>query len=82
MKKSNHFLAAAVMLFTSALAIVGQKLNDVLFGYMATRGLILGMAQLTPAQARVIDPVLSSIAQGYKNSEMVSQFLFPTVPVS
>lgn len=39
------------------------------------------MPQLTASQARVIDPVLSSIAQGYQNSEMVANFLFPTVPV-
>jgi hypothetical protein len=40
------------------------------------------MPQITPAQARVIDPVLSTIAQGYQNSEMISQYLFPTVPVN
>lgn len=40
------------------------------------------MPQLSPTQARVIDPVLSSVAQGYQNSEMVAQFLFPTVPVA
>lgn len=40
------------------------------------------MAQLSPSQARVIDPVLSTIAQGYQNSEMVANYLFPTVPVS
>lgn len=40
------------------------------------------MSQLTPAQARVIDPVLSTIAQGYTNSEMVAPLLFPTVPVN
>jgi hypothetical protein len=39
------------------------------------------MAQLSPSQARVIDPVLSTIAQGYQNSEMIAQALFPTVPV-
>lgn len=40
------------------------------------------MPQLTPAQARVIDPVLSTIAQGYKNSEFIASLLFPTVPVN
>lgn len=39
------------------------------------------MPALNPAQARVIDPVLTTVAQGYQNNEMVSQFLFPTVPV-
>ena len=39
------------------------------------------MAQMTLSGARVIDPVLSTIAQGYKNSEMVASALFPSVPV-
>jgi hypothetical protein len=37
--------------------------------------------QLTPAQARVIDPVLSNVAQGYTNAELVGGALFPFVPV-
>lgn len=39
------------------------------------------MPQMTPASARVIDPVLSTIAQGYSNSEMVAGALFPQVAV-
>jgi hypothetical protein len=39
------------------------------------------MSQLTPAQARVVDPVLTSIAQGYKQLDLVGGMLFPTVPV-
>lgn len=40
------------------------------------------MPQMTPAGARVIDPVLSTIAQGYMNSEMIASALFPQVPVN
>lgn len=40
------------------------------------------MSQMTIAQARVIDPVLTSAAQGYKNAEFVGTKLFPRVPVS
>ncbi len=40
------------------------------------------MPQMTPGQARVIDPILSSVAQGYQNNEFVGAKLFPTVPVS
>lgn len=40
------------------------------------------MPQMTPADARVIDPVLSTVAQGYKNAEMVASALFPPVPVA
>ena len=40
------------------------------------------MSQLTLSQARVVDPVLTSIAQGYKQSAFVGGALFPQVPVS
>jgi hypothetical protein len=36
---------------------------------------------MTPAAARVIDPILSEVAQGYKNADMVGMALFPYVPV-
>ncbi|MBF0212287.1 MAG: major capsid protein [Magnetococcales bacterium] len=34
------------------------------------------------SQARVIDPILSSVAQGYRNAEHVGMTLFPPVPVT
>lgn len=39
------------------------------------------MTQLSSAAARVIDPVLTTVAQGYKNTELVGGTLFPTVSV-
>jgi len=39
------------------------------------------MTQMNVGQARVIDPVLSTVAQGYKNQELVGASLFPYVPV-
>lgn len=39
------------------------------------------MQQQTNSQARVIDPILSEIAQGYRNADMVGLNLFPAVPV-
>lgn len=39
------------------------------------------MPQITPGQARVIDPVLTTIAQGFKNPELVGDALFPYVAV-
>lgn len=39
------------------------------------------MPQLTPGQARVIDPVLTSIAQGFRQNDLVGGLLFPTVSV-
>ena len=37
--------------------------------------------QMTTGQARVIDPILTTAAQGYKNADFVGEALFPTVPV-
>ena len=37
--------------------------------------------QLTPAGARVIDPVLTQVARGYRNPLAIYPFLFPIVPV-
>lgn len=82
MSKIHLVFVAFATLLMCVLAAIGQKAHDIVFGYMANNGLILGMGQLTPAQARVIDPVLSSVAQGYQNSEMVASYLFPTVPVN
>jgi hypothetical protein len=39
------------------------------------------MTQMTTAQARVIDPILTTVAQGYKNGAFVGNALFPVVPV-
>jgi len=39
------------------------------------------MAQLTPSQVRIIDPVLTSIAQGFKQLDLVGYNLFPQVNV-
>lgn len=39
------------------------------------------MPQLTPSQARVINPVLSSIARGIQQPDLVGGFLFPRVDV-
>lgn len=40
------------------------------------------MPQMNTSQARVIDPVLSTVAQGYQNNEMIATGLFPIVPVA
>jgi hypothetical protein len=36
---------------------------------------------MTPSQARVVDAVLTSVAQGYKNAELIGNALFPYVAV-
>ena len=39
------------------------------------------MTQMTSAQARVVDPILTTVAKGYQNGQMVADALFPVVPV-
>lgn len=39
------------------------------------------MPQMTPAQARVIDPVITEVARGYRNPDVIGGALFPAVPV-
>ena len=36
---------------------------------------------MTTGEARVVDPILTEFAQGYKNTNRVGHFLFPAVPV-
>lgn len=40
------------------------------------------MSLITTDSYRVIDPVLTTLAQGYQNSSMVAETLFPTVKVA
>ena len=44
-------------------------------------GIQLYMTQMSAAEARIIDPVLSTVARGYTNAELVGNALFPVVPV-
>ena len=54
-------------------------------GFISTeQASLVGFIGITmnAAGARVIDPVLSEIAQGYRNAEAVGLNLFPVVPVA
>lgn len=39
-------------------------------------------AQMTPGQARAVDPVLTTAARGYRHPEHVGMYLFPRVPTT
>lgn len=39
------------------------------------------MAQLTPSQARIIDPILTTVAQGFQQPSLIGSALFPVAPV-
>ncbi len=40
------------------------------------------MTQMSTSAARVIDPILSTVARGFQNSELIGMNLFPAVPVA
>lgn len=67
------------MLLLFALPSARQALGDCLDHYAFKAGLV--MYVMNPGQARVIDPILTTVAQGYKNADFVGSALFPIVPV-
>jgi hypothetical protein len=42
---------------------------------------LVGMTQMTTSGSRVVDPILSTVAQGYQNADFIGMNLFPAVPV-
>lgn len=55
--------------------------GDAITRHMVRMGAVFPMAQMSTGEARVVDPVLSTVARGYKNAELVGTHLFPVVPV-
>ena len=84
MQLSNLSLAAGLFAAVTLIAIVfSPSIKDVagrfIESYVANTGMMLYI--MTPGQARVIDPILTTVAQGYQNAEYVGNALFPVVPV-
>ncbi len=87
--KRNHFIFAIAMLVVAVAGAlvdpapahaflansVPLDLDSTLLGAIAFGGI------MSPSQARVIDPILTNLAQGYKNNDMIGEHLFPVVPV-
>lgn len=73
---SRHTL---MMLFAAATLFVawhfGVVTHDSAFAFGA-----LGIT-MSASGARVIDPILTTVAQGYQNAEFIGMNLFPSVPV-
>ncbi|OBS10791.1 major capsid protein [Acidihalobacter prosperus] len=42
----------------------------------------IGIGNLSPSQARIIDPIVTEVVQGYQYPQLVGSALFPEVPVS
>lgn len=70
-----HLIVACVAM------LIGLQWLGVLSSAEAAMGLAVLNTQMTPAGARVIDPILTTAAQGYKNENFVGDALFPPVPV-
>ncbi len=81
----NHFLALALIAFAIAAAIEPSlvQANPLAASFDPHLGLasLAFMGQITPSQARVIDPILTNVARGYKNADLVGDALFPVVDV-
>jgi hypothetical protein len=72
--KSNPMIVLAIVLAIASFSGIVQSQDLVFAG-------LLGMTQMTSAQSRVIDPILTSVAQGYQNNDLIFTSLFPVVPV-
>jgi hypothetical protein len=79
-KFALHYPLLAAALFLGAVLLLAWAVG---LHLPADVGLIaMGFGTImSPSTARVVDPVLSTVAQGYQNAEMVSRNLFPVVPV-
>lgn len=77
MKMSYRLLGLAALVLTAAAALHFGLVDA---GSIALMGLV-GATQLTPSQARVVDPILTTVAQGWRNADFVGDALFPFVPV-
>ena len=77
----KHFTARNLVLAACLIATAISAHAGFIDPQMAMAFGALGMTQMTNAQARVIDPILTEYAQGYRNADMVGLNLFPYVPV-
>ena len=76
---NKKFNVLAILAFALLLALAS---HFGLIGSQHPEMFIVGFGGiLSNAGVRVIDPVLTNVAQGYKNAEFVGSILFPRVPV-
>jgi hypothetical protein len=77
MKSSTYRQHLMIAVAVVALVAVAQLCGAI----HLTPDLVGVSLAITPAAARVIDPVLTTAAQGYKNGDFAGDVLFPSVPV-
>lgn len=80
MKLNTRYLFLIAALLVAALGAIEPSFFA--HGDAALAAVPLIGLQMSPSQARVVDPILTTVAQGYKNAEMVGGALFPAVPVT
>lgn len=86
--KRYQILGIAALLVLAFVTAIDPSFSALLHGHaghVGQLGAVTGFAMLgnlSPSSARVIDPVLTNVAQGYRNAEFVGSSLFPRVPVA
>ncbi len=81
----SQFLTVSIAFALIAIAVIAtspsirDSIGQAIDNHMAKSGMLLYV--MTPGQARVIDPILTTVAQGYQNADFVGNALFPVVPV-
>lgn len=82
MKLNTRYLfPIAVLALVAALAIFEPSLMQLDTAHGLAGVALLGPTVLSPSNVRIVDPVLSNVAQGYMQAEHVGSALFPRVPV-
>jgi len=80
MKHRNLFLGLAIAALLVA-AIFDPSVLHLSASHALAGVALIGNTTLSPSNVRIVDPVLSNVAQGYAQAEHVGSALFPRVPV-
>ena len=80
MKLNRNYLVALALIALAATAAIDPSAAAFVDPSAGLTALAF-MGQMSPSQARVIDPILTNVARGYKNADLVGDVLFPVVDV-
>lgn len=84
-RKRSFLLAVVLVAAASLLSAFDPALAATLHIGVSPHHAALGMiaiGALSPGEARVIDPIISEVVQGFRFPELVGSVLFPEVPVN
>lgn len=74
-KKLNWMFMLVLVALSVLAGHFGWVAHDAALGFVGVGAIMSGQG------VRVIDPILSTVAQGYRNAEFIGDTLFPRVPV-